>query len=412
MTHGLRKPGTGAIMIERVRGFIRFGLGLHWRAALLAAATALIPVTASAQTISAPQGFPTPPRQPIPNAPLPNQSASNPICVRLESQLAGLSQGTGDPARADQIKRTEDAIAKQQADLDRTVGQAHKAGCAGQGFFALFSALSPQCGPITSQIQQMRGNLDRMISDLEQLKNGNTGQEGQRRALIGQLAQNNCGAQYTAAANSWGGPQGFFDALFGGGTIVNPGGDGAPSGTYHTVCVRACDGFYFPISYSTVPSRFGDDARSCQRLCPAAEAELYSFRNPGENMEQAVSLSGQPYTALPNAFRYRKEVTAACSCRRPGQSWAEALKNADDSSTIESGDIVVTDQNAKALSQPKSQGKATTSGAAAQPGTGANPTTTSATPSAGNDAGKRTVRTVGPPFLSSQSSSQSSPPSR
>jgi hypothetical protein len=332
--------------------------------------------------------------------------------VRLEGQLAGLNQGAGDPARADQIRRTEDAIAKQQADLDRTVGQAHKGGCAGQGFFALFSALSPQCGPITSQIQQMRGNLDRMISDLEQLKNGNTGQEGQRRALIGQLAQNNCGAQYTAAANSWGGPQGFFDALFGGGTIVNPGGDGAPSGTYHTVCVRACDGFYFPISYSTVPSRFGDDARSCQRLCPAAEAELYSFRNPGENMEQAVSLGGQPYTTLPNAFRYRKEISAACSCRRPGQSWADALKNADDSSTLANGDIVVTDQNAKALSQPKPQGKPTTSGAAAQPGTGANPPATSATSSATNEAAKRTVRTVGPPFLSSQSSSQTSSPSR
>src|SRR5712691_11169126 len=403
-------------MIGRVRGSTHYvlqsGLKIHWRAALLAAAVALIPVTASAQTISAPQGFPAPPRQPISNSPVPNQPASNPICVRLEGQLAGLNQGAGDPARADQIRRTEDAIAKQQADLDRTVGQAHKAGCAGQGFFALFSALSPQCGPITSQIQQMRGNLDRMISDLEQLKNGNTGQEGQRRALIGQLAQNNCGAQYTAAANSWGGPQGFFDALFGGGTIVNPSGDGAPSGTYHTVCVRACDGFYFPISYSTVPSRFADDAHACQRQCPAAEAELYSFRNPGENMEQAVSVSGQPYTALPNAFRYRKEITAACSCRRPGQSWAEALKNADDSSTLTSGDIVVTDQNAKALSQPKPQGKPTTSGAAAQPGAGANPPAAAATPSAANDAGKRTVRTVGPPFLSSQSSSQTSSPSR
>ena len=405
------------MMIERVRGFIRSGLRsglrLRWRAALLAAAAALIPAAASAQAISASPGLAAPPpRQPISNSPAGNSPASNPICVRLEGQLAGLNQGAGDPARADQIRRTEDAIAKQQADLDRTVGQAHKAGCAGQGFFALFSALSPQCGPITSQIQQMRGYLDRMISDLEQLKNGNTGQEGQRRALIGQLAQNNCGAQYTAAANSWGGPQGFFDALFGGGTIVNPGGDGAPSGTYHTVCVRACDGFYFPISYSTVPSRFVDDARSCQRLCPAAEAELYSFRNPGENMEQAVSLGGQPYTALPNAFRYRKEVSAACSCRRPGQSWADALKNADDSSTLASGDIVVTDQNAKALSQPKPQGKPATSGVAAQPGASGNPPAASATPSAANDSGKRTVRTVGPPFSSSQSSSQTSSPSR
>ncbi|MFZ0986373.1 MAG: DUF2865 domain-containing protein [Xanthobacteraceae bacterium] len=396
-------------MIHLVSGFIKAGLKVRRRTIafviLFAAVAICLPVAAPAQGISAPPGLvtPAPPRQPISNPGAPNPApSSNPICVRLESQLTALTQGSADPVRAEQIKRTEDAIAKQQADLDRTVAQAHKAGCAGQGFFAFFSALSPQCGPITSQIQQMRGNLDRMISDLEQLKNGNTGQEGQRRALIGQLAQNNCGAQYTAAANSWGGPQGFFDALFGGGTIVNPGGDGAPSGTYHTVCVRACDGFYFPISYSTVPSRFSDDAHACQRLCPAAEAELYSFHNPGEDMQQAMSIGGQAYTALPNAFRYRKEIVAGCSCRRPGQSWADALKNADDSRTLESGDIVVTDQNAKALSQPKPSGKpATSTPQAATNSSAAAPATAS---SAGGDSGKRTVRTVGPPFLSSQSS--------
>ena len=252
------------------------------------------------------------------NQSAPTSSASNPMCVRLEGQLAALNQGVADPGRADQIKRAEDAIAKQQADLDRTVAQAHKGGCAGEGFFALFSALSPQCGPVTSQIQQMRGNLDHAMSDLEQLKSGNNGQDGQRRALIGQLAQNNCGAQYASAASS--GSGGFLDALFGNGTIVNPSGDGAPSGTYRTVCVRSCDGYYFPISYSTVPSRFADDERSCQRLCPAAEVALYSYRNPGETMEQAMSVSGQAYTALPNAFRYRKELSASCSCRRPARA--------------------------------------------------------------------------------------------
>jgi hypothetical protein len=404
-------------MIHRVSGFIKAGLKARQQTILFAAVIVSVPAAASAQGISAPPGLSAPaaPRQPISNPGAPNPApSSNPVCVRLEGQLTALTQGSVDPARAEQIKRTEDAIAKQQADLDRTVAQAHKAGCAGQGFFAFFSALSPQCGPITSQIQQMRGNLDRTISDLEQLKNGNTGQEGQRRAVIGQLAQNNCGAQYTAAANSWGGPQGFFDALFGG-TIVNPGGDGAPSGTYHTVCVRACDGFYFPISYSTVASRFTDDARACQRLCPAAEAELYSFHNPGEDMQQAVSISGQAYTALPNAFRYRKEVVAGCSCRRPGQSWADALKNADDSSTLESGDIVVTDQNAKALSQPKPSGKpgASTPPASAVSAAAAAPANASATSSpVGNDNSKRTVRIVGPPFLSSQSSPQSAPQSQ
>ena len=280
-----------------------------------------------------------------------NPATTNPVCVRLEGQLASFDQGAANPARADQIKQSEDAIAKQQADIDRVTAQAHKSGCAGTGFFALFSALSPQCGPITSQIQQMRGNLDRMMSDLEQLKSGTTDQADQRRALVGQLAQNNCGAQYTAAANSQGGPQGFFDALFGGGTIVNPNGDGAPNGTYHTVCVRTCDGYYFPISYSTLPSHFAEDERTCQRECPAADVALFSYRNPGESMDQAVSTNGQLYTALPTAYRYRTQLISACSCRRPGESWEDALKNADDSSTLESGDIVVTDQNAKALSQ-------------------------------------------------------------
>jgi Protein of unknown function (DUF2865) len=403
----LRRKLAGT-MNEKSDGTMKAALKRGRLAALLAGLAVAVPTAAWTQSIAAPP----PPPPPASNPPLSSNPppGSNPVCIRLESQLASLDQGAADPARADQIKRSEDAIAKQQADLDRAVAQAHKAGCAGEGFFAFFSALSPQCGPITSQIQQMRGNLDRMMSELEQLKTGDTGQQGQRRALIGQLAQNNCGAQYTAAANSMSGPQSFFDALFGGGTIVNSGGDGAPSGTYHTVCVRACDGYYFPVSYSTVPSRFADDERVCQRQCPASQAELYSFRNPGEDMDQAVSIGGQAYTALPNAFRYRKEVVAGCSCRAPGQSWADALKNADDSTTIENGDIVVTDRNAKILSQaPKQPGKPAAISAAAKSATPASPPSPAATSASGQ---AKPVRVVGPPFLSrsaleSESASQS-----
>jgi len=373
------------------------------------------------------QGYPAPPA-PIPPAPYqqaPYQPASgqsstnqtplnpattNPVCVRLEGQLAIFDRGTADPARADQIRQANDTIAKKQADIDRATAQAHKSGCAGTGFFALFSALSPQCGPITSQIQQMRGDLDRMMSDLQKLQSGSSDQADQRRALIGQLAQNNCGAQYTAAANSQGGPQGFFDALFGGGTIVNPNGDGAPNGTYHTVCVRSCDGYYFPISYSTLPSHFAEDQRTCQRECPAADVTLYSYRNPGESMDQAVSTNGQLYTALPAAYRYRTQLISGCSCRRPGESWQDALKNADDSSTLESGDIVVTDQNAKSLSQPpKPSGKQPAGSAPRQPAANATTATSTASASAPDNA-KHAVRVVGPPFLSA-SQLQSQPPS-
>ncbi len=348
---------------------------------------------------------------PIPPAPIPGrplaaptapppiaaQPSASPVCARLEGQLAVVNRGANDPARLDVIKRSEDAVARQQVELDRLLVQSRRQGCEGGGFFALFTGRSPACQPLNVQVQQMRDNLDRAMSDLERLKSGNTDQESQRRALIGQLAGNNCGPQYRAAAAAQ--PSGFLDALFGG-HLINPGGEGAPSGTYHTVCVRTCDGYYFPVSYSTVPSHFTDDARACQRECPAAEVALFTYRNPGEDIGQAISISGAPYTELPNAFRYRKEYTPSCSCRRPGQTWADALKGADDATTLERGDIVVTDQNAKALSQPPAP-KGTKPAKAGAQDTSASPAlrTTSTDTNAAAEAPKGSVRVVGPPFV-------------
>lgn len=354
---------------------------------------------------SAPQGYP-PQTYPTQNATArsaPSQPvAASPVCVRLETQLAALNSSNADSGRQAQIQQAEAAVARQQADLDLTLAQAHRAGCAGQGFFSLFSGLSPQCGPLNAKIDQMRGELDTAMSNLEQLKSGGNDQDAQRTALIGQLAQNSCGAQYTAAARA-AGPQGFFEALLGGGgTVISPGGNGAPAGTYRTVCVRACDGFYFPISYSTVPSRFATDAQACQRLCPAAQVTLYTYHNPGEEIEQAVSVEGAPYTALPNAFRYRKEIVQGCSCRPAGETWAQALHNADDSTTLENGDIVVTDQNEKSLTQVPQTATAKPQAPASQPNATPAPPDSSGSSNVVTDPKGRKVRVVGPPFLPQQ----------
>ncbi len=112
-------------------------------------------------------------------------------------------------------------------------------------------------------------------------------------------------------------------------------------------------------------------------------------------MDQAVSTNGQLYTALPTAFRYRKELVSGCSCRKPGESWADALKNADDSSTLESGDIVVTDKNAKTLSQPPRAGGKTIATAAAE-----RVYCSRRPPMPPLGRAQRPVRMVGPPFLS------------
>src|SRR5262249_61125324 len=106
--------------------------------------------------------------------------------------------------------------------------------------------------------------------------------------------------------------------------------------------VRTGDGFYFPVPYSASKAKFRDDEQACQRMCPASEVALYTYRNPGEDVPQAVSLAGQPYTSLANAFRYRQEFNPACSCRRPGETWADALREIHDT-TVETGDIIVHD---------------------------------------------------------------------
>ncbi|HTE97531.1 MAG TPA: DUF2865 domain-containing protein, partial [Bradyrhizobium sp.] len=270
-----------------------------------------------------------------PAPPPPQGTAVNPMCPRLEAQLATIDRGGGgDPAKDEQIRRYQDAAAKQQSELDRVTSQAKRMGCDSSGFFSLFSGQSAQCGPVNNQIQQMRANLEQITTSLERLRGGFGGSErdSQRRSVLAALAQNNCGPQYANAAR---GPGSFLESLFGNNNNNNsnpmtPGVDlGPQSGTYRTVCVRTCDGFYFPISFATVPARFPDDERTCKNLCPAAEASLFSYRNPGEDMNQAVSINGQPYSSSPNAFRYRQEFNPSCACKAAGQTWSEALKTID-----------------------------------------------------------------------------------
>lgn len=86
-------------------------------------------------------------------------------------------------------------------------------------------------------------------------------------------------------------------------------------GGYRTLCVRKCDGYYFPISYSTTSDRFHQDQMLCSALCPAAETALFTHRT-GSEAETMISADEEqrPYTALPMAFRYRTEVVENCGC--------------------------------------------------------------------------------------------------
>jgi uncharacterized protein DUF2865 len=342
-----------------------------------------------------------------PAAPPPQGAPVNPMCPRLEAQLAALDRGggTGDPARDEQIRRYQEAAGKQQGELDRVTSQAKRMGCDSSGFFSLFSGQSAQCGPVNNQIQQMRANLEQITTSLERLRGGfGAGRENQRRSILLALAQSNCGPQY---ANAVRGPGNFLDNLFGNNNYPGaPSADlGPQSGTFRTVCVRTCDGAYFPISFATVPARFPDDEKTCKARCPAAEASLFTYRNPGEDINQAVSINGQPYTSSPNAFRYRQEFNPSCACKAAGQTWSDALKSIDDrAATEQQGDIIVTEESAKKMSRvptkpapPAAKKGATVAVPDAAPAPDA-PASTAA-PAPGTPSENKPIRSVGPTFI-------------
>jgi hypothetical protein len=344
------------------------------------------------------QGFPVPPGT-VPGA-------QNPACTRLEGQLAAIDRGPLDPSRAAQIHRYEEAINRQQAELNRVVTRLRQTGCEGSGFFSLFRGQPAECGPLNRQVQQMHDNIDRMMTELQRLQGNTAGRENERRSVLLALAQNNCGPQYRQAALARR-DRGLFESLFSPDSATAPDEPGlsepvpgAPqSSSFRTVCVRTCDGFYWPISFSTGPARFAEDDRACHRMCPAAPVALFTHRNPGEDMNQAVSLSGQRYADLPTAFLYRKQYTPSCMCKQVGETWAHALQNVTD--TIERGDIVVTEERAKQLSKPQetrpskpaARGNARTGAEE-----GAAPSPKSGSPAAA-ETSEHEVRRVGPTFL-------------
>ena len=340
----------------------------------------------------------------------------NPICPRLEAQLATIDRGgSGDPQKDEQIRRYQEAQTQQQAELDRVTSQAKRMGCDSSGFFSIFSGQSSQCGPVNTRIQQMRANLDQITSNLERLRTGGFGgpdRDGQRRSVLTALAQNNCGPQYANAAPPPG-PGGFLNNLFGGGNnnpnMSQPGVDpNSMSGTYRTVCVRTCDGGYFPVSFATSPARFPDDERQCKALCPATEAELYAYQNPGQDITQAVSTTGAPYTALPNAFKFRTEFNPSCACKAPGQTWKDALQSIDDKAeAAQQGDIIVTEESAKKMQERAQKQPVKGAKKGAPPAQASVPDTTATAPAdtttTSGSSGNKSIRTVGPKFLQDNS---------
>lgn len=194
-------------------------------------------------------------------------AAQSQFCLPLQMELAALNSPGANLESNDPNLRKK---------LDRARADARKAGCHGR-------ISSRKRGRRSCRSIQAR--VDRLERQLYGSRRGGlfgfgrTAEERRRDRILGALARAGC------------------------------------SQTYRTICVRVCDGYYFPLSFAASRSRFAADAAKCLNQYELGEANLYYYPNPGGDVSQAVSLSGERYSDKPYAFLFRKAFQRQCAVR-------------------------------------------------------------------------------------------------
>ena len=276
-------------------------------------------------------------------------------CVQLERQLASVSSaGSG-------ASNYRSAIRKQERQLSTVKRRMRSSRCSGGA-----SSSTPACRKLKSLYSKMNRNL-RALKARERKLSGRGGNSASKRnRILKSMRRNKCsdGSQRVAKR----GNSGILQQLFGSPNAAAPARKSRraaydnngrrnnfnllqhifgtsrrghtnlddPSysrngrldrqfwstsrryGNYNsvrTLCVRKCDGYYFPVSFSTDVSGIDDDAIACANLCPGRAMELYSHDTNNETPDQMRStIDGTPYVDLDIAYAYREAYKPECAC--------------------------------------------------------------------------------------------------
>ena len=152
----------------------------------------------------------------------------------------------------------------------------------------LFGKPGKNCPAILARINQLQRDIGRARSGGGLFANNNNNARFERDRIRNALVRNGCEMPSTRGS-----------------------GEAVASSGYRTLCVRTCDGYYFPISFSTSRSRFKIDEAVCQSMYGGAPAELFVHQN-GAASDTAVSLKGEPLAGATNSFAYRHFFSPSC----------------------------------------------------------------------------------------------------
>jgi len=254
---------------------------------------------------------------------LAGQAGATSICGSIHAELNTDVETIGSTR---ETRVYQQAISRQQREIDTVQRDLRRFGCT-SGSFIVFG------GQNAETCDMLSGTLDRMYDNLAELQNHDiplvtrTMSPARRAQLLDALERNGCNdvPDTPHAARDTTPPEpASYDPDIRQQPLPAPRkpeirnlGGGDRGGNLQTVCVRTCDGGFFPISTNTSPGSFERDAQVCSMMCPGVETELFYHGVGTQEMSEMVSASGgMPYKEEPYAFKFRSSAhkDKSCSC--------------------------------------------------------------------------------------------------
>ena len=253
-------------------------------------------------------------------------------CRSLEADLARAS-GPVSPAQSQKYDR---AIEKQRQQLEVALRRGDRAGC------GWLQSERGDCRSLARTVERMEQNLVQLERQRETLDAGGGGDE--RARLLEAIEAQGCGNEDAAVRleasildrdnpieeesleESLGDVLGDIRApelaepetrsqVY---RILSPRDDRSQAQAFRTVCVRVCDGYFFPMSPASWQGEFGRDQKRCEAACPGADISLFVQERDALDAEGMISAAtGEAYGSIPNAFLYKQtdwKQPASCGC--------------------------------------------------------------------------------------------------
>ena len=245
------------------------------------------------------------------------------VCERLRDRLVSTANVD---TRSLELDRYSSAIAQQNLELRKARQDYRNLRCETSSVVVYRSDGGNACKDQRRAIQRMEANRDILTEKLQALRTKAQSGGDQRAEIINALGENGCNSSDDLSLVNFAEPERvpYLDTVPEAQRVLAvpqpsfPTAFAVPPGPLRTLCVRTCDGAFFPISSRASAVDFVRDADQCQQMCPNVQTELYFHSlTAGDTANMVSASTGQPYRNMPNAFRYRNSSSVGdsqCSC--------------------------------------------------------------------------------------------------